>query len=131
MATTRLSKSKKQLNLQAPELDLDLIRSAQIRLIVGHLIEQSSNVHWTELSGPRRGSPHAKRARKIAMYLVHVGGGLTLTATGDLFERDRRTVAHAAAAVEDDREADQVLDRALDNMERAVRLTLARVQIDA
>lgn len=107
------------------------IKSAQVRLIIGHLMEQAQRVNWTELAGPRRGSPRAQRARQIAMYLAHVGGGLTLTATGELFDRDRRTVAHAAATIEDDREFDARLDHALDVMERAVRLAICRIELDA
>lgn len=107
------------------------IRAAQVRLIVGHLIEQSERVTWAELTGPRRGSEPAKRARRLAMYLAHVGGGLTLTATAELFERDRRTVSQAAAAIEDARDLDVRLDRTLDTMERAVRLSVSRSDFDA
>lgn len=131
MATTQSTNSQKQQIFQSATVDVAQIRAAQIRLIVGHLMEQTATIGWSELAGPHRGSAKAKRARRIAMYLAHVGGGLTLTATGALFERDRRTVAHAAAAVEDDREIDRRLDRILEVMERAVRLSLARARYDA
>ena len=50
--------------------------------------------------GPRR----IAFARQLAMYLTHVGFGLTLTEVGVCFERDRTTVRHACALVEDRRD---------------------------
>lgn len=50
--------------------------------------------------GPRR----IAFARQLAMYLTHVGFGLTLTQVGTCFERDRTTVRHACALVEDQRD---------------------------
>ena len=58
-------------------------------------------------------------ARQVAMYLAHVGCGLSLTETGRLFERDRTTVAHACGVIEDRRD-DPIFDRALDLLEWAV-----------
>jgi chromosomal replication initiation ATPase DnaA len=52
-------------------------------------------------------------ARQVAMYLVHVECGLSLTEVGRLFGRDRTTVAHACAVVEDRRD-DMDFDRAMD-----------------
>ncbi len=51
--------------------------------------------------------------------LAHVMCGLTLTEVGLLFGRDRTTVAHACAVVEDRRD-DPVFDRALDLLEWAL-----------
>ena len=50
--------------------------------------------------GPRR----IAFARQLAMYLTHVGFGLNLTEVGACFERDRTTVRHACALVEDRRD---------------------------
>lgn len=50
--------------------------------------------------GPRR----IAFARQLAMYLTHVGFGLTLTEVGACFERDRTTVRHACALIEDRRD---------------------------
>ena len=58
-------------------------------------------------------------ARKVAMYLAHVACRLSLTDTGKLFNRDRTTVAHACAVIEDRRD-DPLFDRALDLLEWAV-----------
>lgn len=73
-----------------------------------------------ELRRPTRGRAEAAFARQVAMYLVHVGCGLTLTETGRLFERDRTTVAHACGVVEDRRD-ERDLDLALDWLERIAR----------
>lgn len=51
-----------------------------------------------------RGSRKVAFARQLAMYLTHVGFGLNLTEVGACFERDRTTVRHACALVEDRRD---------------------------
>lgn len=51
-----------------------------------------------------RGQRRVAFARQLAMYLTHVGFGLTLTQVGACFERDRTTVRHACALVEDRRD---------------------------
>jgi hypothetical protein len=53
------------------------------------------------------------------MYLAHVAGGLPLAEVGRLFKRDRTTVAHACAVVEDRRD-DPAFDRALAILEFAL-----------
>ncbi|WID95689.1 helix-turn-helix domain-containing protein [Bosea vestrisii] len=51
-----------------------------------------------------RGARRIAFARQLAMYLTHVGFGLTLTEVGSCFERDRTTVRHACALIEDRRD---------------------------
>lgn len=51
-----------------------------------------------------RGTRRVAFARQLAMYLTHVCFGLTLTEVGSCFERDRTTVRHACALVEDRRD---------------------------
>jgi chromosomal replication initiation ATPase DnaA len=51
-----------------------------------------------------RGSQRVAFARQIAMYLSHVGFGLSFEAVGWAFGRDRTTVAHACRVVEDGRD---------------------------
>lgn len=72
-----------------------------------------------DLRRTTRGRARVALARQVAMYLAHVGCGLSLTETGRLFGRDRTTVAHACGVVEDRRD-DPVFDRALDLLEWAV-----------
>ncbi len=57
-------------------------------------------------------------ARQIAMYLAHVGFGLSMAEVGRAFGRDRTTVLHACHVVEDKR--DEVrFDQLLDHLEQA------------
>jgi len=51
----------------------------------------------------RRKAPIA-HARQLAMYLAHILLGRTLTEVGQLFGRDRTTVAYACARIEDKRD---------------------------
>lgn len=45
-------------------------------------------------------SYRAVLARQVAMYLLHVGGGMSLSRTAAAFGRDRSTVSHAVRALE-------------------------------
>jgi chromosomal replication initiation ATPase DnaA len=56
------------------------------------------------LRTPGRGHPRAALARQTAMYLAHVAFGLTLSRVGICFGRDRTTVRHACARIEDRRD---------------------------
>ena len=57
-----------------------------------------------ELRMARRGSASVAFARQAAMYLGHTAFGLSFTAVGHAFRRDRTTAAHACRLVEDRRE---------------------------
>ena len=52
----------------------------------------------------RRGQAPAAQARQTAMYLAHIVFGLTFTRVGSCFGRDRTTVRHACAVIEDRRD---------------------------
>jgi Bacterial dnaA protein helix-turn-helix len=94
-----------------------------------HLLEQTVMATFavpsTKLWGCTRGSPEDALARQAAMYLAHVGCGLTFTEIGRLFQRDRTTVAHACGRIEDRRES-VPFDRALELLEGVVRLLASR-----
>jgi chromosomal replication initiation ATPase DnaA len=68
-----------------------------------------------------RGTQRVARARQIAIYLAHVGLGLSYTHLGEAFGRDRTTIRHACFRIEDARD-DFSLDRALSILEGALRL---------
>ncbi|MGH1422655.1 MAG: helix-turn-helix domain-containing protein [Hyphomonas sp.] len=53
-----------------------------------------------------RGSPAESRARHIAIYLAHVGLGMSLSRVARAFDRDRSTVSYACHLVEDLRDED-------------------------
>jgi chromosomal replication initiation ATPase DnaA len=62
----------------------------------------------------------AVRARQIAMYLTHIGNGLSLARVGVAFGRDRATVGYAIHRVETWRD-DPAFDARLLSLEHAVR----------
>ena len=83
-------------------------------------VSQVFSVARDDIGMQTRGRAHVALARQVAMYLAHVAYGLSLTDVGRLFARDRTTVAHACALVEDRRD-DQAFDRALELLELVVR----------
>jgi Bacterial dnaA protein helix-turn-helix len=72
-----------------------------------------------------RGRARVALARQSAMYLAHVVCGLSLTEVGRIFERDRTTVAHACALIEDRRD-DPFFDQLLELLERVTREEVRR-----
>lgn len=91
-----------------------------LRHALEHTVAQVFGIERELLSQPTRGEASVARARQVAMYLAHVGYGLTLTEVGTLFGRDRTTVAHACRVVEEHRE-DTTFDRAMDLLEGVAR----------
>jgi chromosomal replication initiation ATPase DnaA len=89
------------------------------REAIEQAVIQVFGIAYKDLRRTTRGRAKVALARQVAMYLAHVGCGLSLTATGRLFERDRTTVAHACGVIEDRRD-DPIFDRALDLLEWAV-----------
>jgi len=57
-------------------------------------------------------------ARQIAIYIAHVGFGLSMADIGKAFGRDRTTVVHACHLIEDRRD-DSRFDVLLDHLEQA------------
>ena len=66
-----------------------------------------------------RGSLEVSRARQVAMYLAHVGFGMSLARVAEAFGRDRSTVAYACHAIEDRRE-DERFDAWMETLEQGV-----------
>jgi chromosomal replication initiation ATPase DnaA len=100
-------------------------RHRHLRRIIEHIVAPAFAVRCAALWAKTRGNPAEAFARQVAMYLAHVGFGLSLKEVARLFARDRSTVAHACALVEDRREA-APFDRALDLLEGALRLISQR-----
>lgn len=84
-----------------------------------HSIAAVFGVSRYEMISPRRCRSKAAFARQVAMYLTHVVGGFSLSEVGRLFGRDRKTVAHACALVEDRRD-DALFDRSLSFLELGI-----------
>jgi chromosomal replication initiation ATPase DnaA len=87
--------------------------------VVDPVVAAVFDVPLCDLRATTRGSQRTAFARQVAMYLTHVVLGLSLTQVGSSFARDRTTVAHACAMIEDMRD-DPVLDARLDHLERAI-----------
>lgn len=90
--------------------------AARLRRIIEGAIGDIFGVPKSDLSKPSRGKAPVALARQVAMYIAHVTCGLSLTDVGLIFARDRTTVAHACAVVEDKRD-DPIFDSALELME--------------
>jgi chromosomal replication initiation ATPase DnaA len=97
------------------------------RAAIEHAVTQVFGIAGHDLRRATRGRAKVALARQVAMYLAHVGCGLSLTETGRLFERDRTTVAHACGIIEDRRD-DPLFDRALDLLEWAVPALATRTE---
>lgn len=99
------------------------------RLAIDAAIAHVFGLPPTQMESPSRGRAPAARARQVAMYVTHVSCGMNLTDVGTLFARDRTTVSHACAAVEDRRD-DPVFDRVLELLEWIVPELIARAGRD-
>jgi hypothetical protein len=66
-----------------------------------------------------RGKADIAFARQVAIYMANTYLGLTLTAAGRMFDRDRTTAAHACRVVEDRRD-DPIINNQLETVERAL-----------
>ena len=97
----------------------------QMRLAIELAVSRVFGVDLSALDRVSRGMARISLARQVAMYLAHVGCGLSLTSAGRLFGRDRTTVAHACLIIEDRRD-DPLFDRSLDLLEWAVPVMVLR-----
>lgn len=71
------------------------------------------------LATPSRSRAPVARARQLAVYLHHVALGASLSACARTFARDRATVRHACAVIEDLRD-DPRIDAWTARLERAL-----------
>jgi hypothetical protein len=92
----------------------------RLRGLIEDIVSKVFAVEPEQLRRATRGRARIALARQVAMYIAHVGYGLSLTEVGRLFERDRTTVAHACGVVEIRRE-DPDFDEAVVLLELIVR----------
>ena len=78
--------------------------AARLCTIAADAAAEAFGVSTKELRMARRGSASVAFARQTAMYLGHTVYGLSFTAVGRAFHRDRTTAAHACRLVEDRRD---------------------------
>lgn len=95
--------------------------------LVEQIVLRAFNLPLQSLRERRRGRAAVARARQVAIYLLHVQLGFSLTASARAFGRDRTTAAHACQRVEDSRESRQ-FDRLLTEIETALARWVAGVR---
>lgn len=86
----------------------------------------AARISLAGLRSASRGRKPIALARQTAMYLSHVAFGLSLTRVGICFGRDRTTVRHACALIEDRRD-DPQLEFGLTALEAALLATMAKL----
>ena len=74
---------------------------------------------FADLFSSRRSRPSVARARQLAVYLHHVALGASVSACARAFARDRATVRHACATIEDLRD-DPLFDAGAARLESAL-----------
>lgn len=79
----------------------------------------AAGVPLAAIAAPGRRRARVARARQLAVYLHHVALGASLSACARLFARDRATIRHACARIEDLRD-DARFDEAATRLGRAV-----------
>lgn len=95
-----------------------LRRADPAALAVISLVAERRGVALADLLRTTRCEAHIAAARQLAMYLVNVKLGRTMTEVGGLFGRDRTTVSHACRVIEDRREG--AFDRDIEALEAAI-----------
>ena len=74
---------------------------ADVAALIAHLAAFAVGVRPHELGRTTRSHASAARARQVAMYLAHTALSWQLGRVAAAFGRDRSTVSHACARVED------------------------------
>lgn len=105
------------------------LKSFALRQFVEHMIGRVFFVTQCELQRGSRGRAEAAFARQVAMYLSHVTFGLSMHDVGLMFERDRTTVAHACAVIEDRRDEAE-FDLTMDLLASALQLAIAKTDTE-
>lgn len=98
---------------------VDQDNSDSVCRFIETLVGAALGIGRAELRARSRGRAAVAFARQTAMYLAHVHLGLSLSEVGRTFGRDRTTVAHACARVEDCRD-DPKFDHIVAYMETAL-----------
>lgn len=80
------------------------LRPSDICRLVAACVAADFGLAAAALETGLRGSQRAAHARQIAIYLAHIGFGLSFEIIGHAFGRDRTTIAHACRVVEDARD---------------------------
>lgn len=102
------------------------LRASAVARLAEVAIVAAARIPLAGLRAAHRGRKSIAVARQTAMYLAHVAFGLSLTRVGICFGRDRTTVRHACALIEDRRD-DPRLEFGLTALEAALLATRTRL----
>ncbi len=97
------------------------VGNRDLRQLIDRTVAGVFDVDVAQLGQPTRGRAQVALARQAAMYIAHVGCSLTLTEVGELFDRDRTTVAHACSIIEQRRDNPE-FDQALELIELVIKV---------
>lgn len=92
--------------------------------ILACVVAEAHGVTVEELFHHSRSRAPIAATRQLAMYLMHVALGRSLTEVGVFFRRDRTTVSYACAQVEDERE-NASFDQEVDQLEAEIASALS------
>ncbi len=76
--------------------------------VLEQIVLRAFGLEAPSLRSPLRGRANVAFARQVAIYVLHVRIGVSLTRTARIFGRDRTTAAHAVRVVEDRRDDGRV-----------------------
>jgi chromosomal replication initiation ATPase DnaA len=93
-------------------------RAAALSMVAG-LVCATYGLALRDLHAPTRLCQRVARARQVAVYLSHVGLGITLSAAASWFGRDPSTASHACRMIENARD-ETTFDLALARLEGAL-----------
>ena len=98
---------------------------------LAEVVGRAVGVDPDRLRHPGRGDARTAFARQVAIYVARTRLGLSFTAAGRLFGRDRTTAAHACRRVEerrDERWADELVER-VDDLVGCLALCIAAAEV--
>jgi chromosomal replication initiation ATPase DnaA len=121
---------KTRRQVSASSNDAEPLHIREARLAIGFAVSNVFGVEPCALWRATRGVRSIASARQVAMYLAHVSCGMTLTEVGEMFGRDRTTVAHGCLQVEYRRD-NPAFDRALDLLGWALPTLVTRPEVRA
>lgn len=90
------------------------------------LAAEAVNIPAAEIRSPVRERAKAAFARQVAIYVAHCAGQVSMAELAAIFERDRSTVAHAVACIEERRD-DPYFNARIDLIEAALSDRLAAI----
>jgi len=96
-------------------VEADAIGDIKASLLV-RVVANADEVSVREIFQHTRSRAPIAATRQLAMYMMHVVIGRTLTEVGKFFGRDRTTVAYACARIEDMRD-DEMFDLKIEHLE--------------